>query len=830
MADRVAPYGITSLVTGDVANGTPVAIGDPGLIAALEARAVQTAATPVGDPDLIAALESKAKKPEVSVALDVAKQAITSPFQGFNNLYYLPNSAVNFLSSKLGGPEALLGVGPENPAGEPETAAGRYTQSIGEQLGASAIPAAGLAMRGANALVRPLGYLADYLLGSAGAGTAVQAVRDYGGGPIAQTVAGMVGGIGGAAAGTMAARTGRVAGAAYKYGRDMARGAESIPGDAASGPYQAGLTKVADTLAEAGVGPGQLERQVAPPVSWQLSTRQNNPIVQADINEMIAQSLEGRTAAAIAADYGVHPSTVTRYVNTYREANITPMSILDLAKETRGEGAALPVTRLGKASASLSQDSQAAEALHNRQLGQQGRAADIIQQTTSDAELTRRAAQAEADFRAARPAPNAPLTATEKTALQAEQSRVRSEFEAQRDQGREMEFAREDLNRRTQAQTNANYAKLHALPDIVVDENLGRILAQPLARQQWDKARMLAEADGTQIPTYDEITRTFGIRPKGGLGLDRETGTPEAPAQYPGNPPAQPAALVPVRALDYFQRALRLDAKSGGTEGHALNTIRQRVIDALDPQNPVAGHTPLVPGFRATMGAYRTGMAGDEAFAAGEALVAKASSPTRAALREFDNMTPDQQHLFRMGFARKLMDGVSGTNESANAVAKFQNEGTRQTIRRVFPQEQADAMIRGMRRENITTGTRNDIYRGSQTAEKSSDMAKLMDTAKAAADFVTGGPLSWIRNLSNRLAYQIGERQSQEIVRILAQTDPPRLLRTLNDLAGRARTAAERQAYLVAAREARTSLRMPLTAGVVTNALAGSDRRNALSR
>jgi len=821
MADQVAPYGITALVTGAAGPWDKYAV-EP-----------QTAEGPWAKYAAMGAIP----EPKRSVLGEVIAQGAQGFNRGLENLYYLPNNLVNMATQAAGydpvlsTPQfaTLFNAGGTREGEAPDRLAGRIAGSIGEQLGASAVPAGALAMRGGAAVAQPLNYLRDYLAGSAGAGTGVQIARENGGGPVSETLAGLAGGIGGAAGANALAGTGRLASSAYNYGRNMARDAGTLEGGA--GPYQSGLNKVADTLAEAGVSPNMLERQIAPSVSWQLATRAKNPLTQVDVNEIIAQRLGGRTAVDIAKDYGIAPSTVTRYLETYREGNITPMSILDLVKEVRGEGAAMPVTRLGKASASLSQDSQAAANLTNRQLGQQGRAVDIIQQSTSEAELQRRMAQARTDFQASRPNPATQLTPAERTALRTEQNRVWTDFEAQRNQGREMEFAREDLNQRVQRQANENYARLHAQPDIVVDERLGRLLAQPLARQQWEQAVKLADADGVPIPSYDELTRTFGIRPRGGLGLNRETGAPTAPEQYPtAPPPAQPGAVVPVRALDYFQRALRLDARKGGTEGHALNTIRQRLIDTLDPQNPAPGRTPLVPGFRQTMGAYRTGMAGDEAFAAGEAMTGRASSPTRAALREFDNMTPEQQHLFRLGFARKLMDLATGSNEGANAVAKFQNEGWRQTIRRIFPQDQADALIRGMRRENITTGTRNDILRGSQTAEKMSDMSKLMAGAKAAADFATASPIRWIENLGNRLAYQIGERQSQEIIRILAETDPPQLLRTLNALAGRARTAAERYAYVTAAKELRTSMRGPIAAGAATNAIAGDRNRNALAR
>jgi hypothetical protein len=534
-------------------------------------------------------------------------------------------------------------------------------------------------------------------------------------------------------------------------------------------PMEASLRKTAEELDRTGVTVDQIRNEVMPDTSSNLRARGFTPEIMTDI---VSRGLRGEPAAQIASDYAhltdsqgrsLTAQTVQNYVSRYRDMHPTPLNVVDVTKQLAGEGGAEPVTRLARAASGISGSPVAAQRLQGRQLEQPGRAVNIIERANPGAQ--------------------------------------------------DYETTIDRLNHQAAAEANRNYTALHQQPDVVVNEDLGRLLASPLARAQWEKARVLAESEGQEIPTYDELARTFGIRPRGGLGLNPETGVQEPPAQYPqllgptlppnaaaaaqpsaGLPPA-PAAVVPVRALDYFQRALRLSGDSSmnsdAATGIALHNTRRRLLDILDPAAPPAGQQPtqptLVPGFRQTLASYRTGRAGPEAMEAGRAMTTKLGAPVnRETLREFDRMTPAQRQLFRIGFAQSLIDKVGDRRFGADAVSQFDTPNTQAMIRRIWPDNEApgiaERLIHELQTEGITTRTRNDILAGSRTAPMKSDMDHMMEGANMVADLATGNPLGLRKTLMKRLAYHIGRRQAGAIADVTSETDPANMLANLNEM------------------------------------------------
>jgi hypothetical protein len=778
------------------------------------------------------------RPPGMSIERDVAEQSAAGAASGIKNAWYLPNRIVNAASHALGGGD-ILGT-PDFPTGgyhymvgEPQTKAGRYARAIGENVGANVIPGVGLSGTMARAGIPLAEQLSGGLISSVGSGTGQEAAHAEGFGPIGQTVAGLAGGIAAPYASAMAMRSGNVGAEASRY-------VTAARADA-SGPQEAALQKVADKGVEAGIDWNAARAQVQPPLSPHLRSR---GFTDDDVADIVSRGLRGEPAGDIARDYAhltnaqgqsISPATVQAYVERYRERNPTPLNLMDIATDQLNAGGAQPLTRLGRAASGLSDNPEAPQRLVARQEEQPGRAQAIIQEATSEAELQRRLQYG---------------TTPE------QKKQITAQFESDRAQGRELETAQTEIGARVQAEAAANYARLHALPPVVTDENLGRILAQPLARSQWEKGRMLAEAEGQAIPSYQELTRTYGVAPKGSLGLNlegtegpgltaeasynlkqmrledqiakaRNSGkedvaqeleklkeglsaqyTTKSTGQYPGEPPpVQPGTIIPVRAMDYFQRALRIDAeRKGGTEGYAMNAIRQRVLDALDPANPTQGQPTLVPGFRQTMGAFKTGRADLEAMESGANTVAMTGARPREALREFEQMTPDQQHLFRLGFARRLMNSVGEKRPGANAVSQFLGENAQQMIRRVFDTPArsrttgamttaGERMLEGLRAENITSGTKNEILAGSRTTPMRSDMDKLQAGAEVAANAATLRFGAIAANLANRMKYHIGEKQASGVLDALTQTDPADFLHTLNRLTQYARTSSQRQNY-----------------------------------
>lgn len=114
-----------------------------------------------------------------------------------------------------------------------------------------------------------------------------------------------------------------------------------------------------------------------------------------------------------------------------------------------------------------------------------------------------------------------------------------------------------------------------------------------------------------------------------------------------------------------------------------------------------------------------------------------------------------------------------------------------------------ERLIRDLRREAITTKTKNDVLAGARTAELKSDMSRAQEGVKTAADLATGRFGKLLENLSNRLETQLGREGATEVMRVLTETDPAQLLPILNRLARAATTRAERQAYVTAIRQYR---------------------------
>ena len=674
----------------------------------------------------------------------------------------------------------------------PETRLGRYSRSIGEQVGASVLPGGALMGRFARAGITPGQQAAGTLLSATGAGTATEAAKERGAGALGQAMAGIAGGFATPLAASMALRAGNVGTQAAKYASEASA--------SAANPREYALQKMAEKGEKAGVAWEAARDLVSPKPSPQLINR-FNAIRQAQgaqltpkqiaaqnmewTADIVSRALGGEELGTIASEYGLHPGTVTRYMERYQAANPTPINMVDIARQQVNEGGAQPVIRFARAAEGIADSPVGAQRLVARQLEQPGRAVAMIQDATSEAELARR---------------------LQGVTGQAQRNAVKAQFRQDRAQGRELDAAQEQISGRVRDEAERNYQRLHALPPIVVDENLAKILNQPYARAEWNEGAALAEASGAgPVPNFEEMTKTYGLKQKPGLGLTKKEGNLQPPEQYESmqNLPAGvvPGTEIPVKALDYFQRALREDAKQGGAKGFALNQIRQRVIEALDPQVLSAGHQPLVPGFRQTMTAYRTGQADLDALQAGETFAVKnLGSKSRETLREFDNMTDSQKHLFRLGAARAMMDEVS--KPGADVVAKFLGPGARQQIKRVFPKEQAERMIKAFEWENAASRTNKDILAGSRTAPMTSDMEKMMSVPRAAADVWTGRWGRLLENLSNRIAYSIGEQQARHIQDIATQSSPSEFLSNLNYMAKHAGSVAERDIYAQALRAA----------------------------
>lgn len=444
----------------------------------------------------------------------------------------------------------------------------------------------------------------------------------------------------------------------------------------------------------------------------------------------------------------------------------TPMNIIDLTKEVAGEGAAAPVTRLGRAAYSIAGDEagESAERLLSRQATQSGRVSNIVQRSVANPTQRALGGNTAGDFEATRAA-----------GLQ----RIRDE-------------------------AAPAYRQFYAEPPMDPLQ-LQDLLGDPVFRGAVQHAQRQARA---------EAIRQNQAAVRAG----------RAPVEVPDLNP-ESVRFTP-QTLDYTQRQLRL-----ASEGHAndpnraahARDLREIFLDRIEDQYPT---------FRGIRERYATGMGefgAEGALEAGAQLTTKMGAPAREALRDFDRFTPAQQELFRLGYARKLMDMAANPQIGGSVAHQFNSPAVREIVERLYPRSnptlwrQGQEMLRGLRREGITTRTKNDMLSGARTAELSSDMNRMTEGARAAADALSGRYGQLLNNLSTRLTTQIGRRGAREVADILTQTDPAQLGATLDRLARSARTTQQRQAYVTAIRELR-ALNIP-GVSLVTGETAG--RSNA---
>jgi hypothetical protein len=329
------------------------------------------------------------------------------------------------------------------------------------------------------------------------------------------------------------------------------------------------------------------------------------------------------------------------------------------------------------------------------------------------------------------------------------------------------------------------YRQFYQEPDLGIDQ-LDDLMADPLFRR--------ANIGAQRQARVETIRRNQEAR---------RAGRPEEPV-----PEVDPQNQVfSPEMLDLIQRQLRITA-----EGHASNlnaarharNLREVFLDRIED------HYPTFQGIRQN---YATGMGefGEEgALAAGEALTTKMGANAREALRGFDDYTPAQQELFRLGFARSLMDKAANPQIGGAVANQFNTTAVREIVERLYPRAdrqlhvQGQRLLRDLRREATTTRTKNDVMSGARTAELGSDMGRMMEGTQTAADVATGRWGKLLENLSTRLSTQLGRRGAREVLDLLTETDPARLLPTLNRLSQAAATSAERQAYVAALREIRS--------------------------
>jgi hypothetical protein len=587
----------------------------------------------------------------------------------------------------------------------------------------------------------------------------------------------------------------------------------------ARNPEQAGIEQVADKMVASNISPANLRSQVSPPVSGNLQSR---GFTETDLADIISRQMAGEGADSVAARYAhlvdtqgrkFTPDTARNYLRRYEELNPTPLNLIDISTKVAGEGGAMPVKRLGRAAQSLAGDEggDAAQRLMSRQETQPGRVTNIIQRSVADGdfEATRAAGlknlreEADKAYKAFYKEPD--LAINKLDDLMQDPLFKQATEQAQQQ-------ARVASIRRNQATTKSGGPQEPVLYTNKNDPQIAKLRGE--LNQTKDDLR--AARRRRQDATSKEEKRVALDEAR-----DHEDAITAIEREIKELSETNPEVYSP-ELLDLIQRQLRLKSE-GFTDPNAAahaRGLREVFLDRIE------GFYPTFKGIRKNYAVGKGEFGEEGALEAGRELTTKLGAKASEALRGYGDMTTAQQELFRLGFARRLMDMTADPQIGGAVANKFNTTAVREIVEELYPKsnpalwKQGQKLINDLQTEALTTRNANFQLQGSRTAELGSDMSRLMQGAETAADVATGRWGNLLRNISTRLSTQLGQRGATEVMNILTQTDPAKLLPLLNRLEQAARSTTQRQNLVSPVRQLRTSNR-PGTAAV-----AGLDAEN----
>ena len=318
------------------------------------------------------------------------------------------------------------------------------------------------------------------------------------------------------------------------------------------------------------------------------------------------------------------------------------------------------------------------------------------------------------------------------------------------------------------AQANADYAALHGLPNVEVDGQLANLLRNKQVRSALKTAKKLAEAEGDtiNIPNVGD-----------------------------------PGTFIPVKTLDFLQRALRAKTIGSPSEKTVIfDKIRKRLLPIIDDR---------VPGFGETRARYADGKASEEALALGEKLALRLGAQQRDILKKFGRMDEPQKQLFRLGVARAIKDRIGNTSAGANQTRVLNTSGAQATLRRVLPPDTADNLIEQATVLGEQSATRGRVgvgaSQGSRTTPLAEERAAAGENAALAANIILARPLGALQNIAQRTARGIDERNAEEIIDVLLEARPQELSNLISEIRTAQETIARSQTRRGAGAVATTS-------------------------
>ncbi len=593
-----------------------------------------------------------------------------------------------------------------------------------------------------------------------------------------------------------------VASRVYGAGKSAVNYARAA-GQAAREPEQAAIAAIGEQAADSGLDFARVRAAIQPPASPALTAR---GFSDDDLTDIISRQLAGEPAAVVGSSYGIGEGTARAYLKKYRDNNPTPMNLADLAVLQQGYQGAMPLLRRARANYSIAPDANLAQSVENRQLAAPGRMADIIEQSGKPAGG----------------GPQRKLDDELRYLAGAGKTEERQAYNVVRQQAQPIDIKGPIREARIAAQGRQGEiaATLNKATDLFFEPELRQALQSPMTRYrlQTTRAKIREAVDAGDIDKAAKLQ----LR----LGAMREQDDFTRPLRNTkvGKPIEDMRRFLDARhELDQMIARSHQDGKPTPLTD-VLTQFRKEVNGAARSNNKY-----LVEADRR----FYDNRTAEELIKQGEGLAKGLNPRSREAMREFEDLTPTQQEIFRVAFERHLKDNALNVGDGNNAARQFGTPAFREMVAAFYPKsagadvaKRGEALIAKLRGEAVAgnTGTFITNRQNSPTALILEDIGEQKQNAKAAADLATGRFGRLIENLSDRLAKQIGQQASAAQLRIVLESDPAKLLRMLPALEAASKNAAARKKLVSDIREMRAFTRPQVAAVAAETATRNRDR------
>jgi hypothetical protein len=573
--------------------------------------------------------------------------------------------------------------------------------------------------------------------------------------------------------------------------------------EAARNPEAAAMNAVADQAVESGFDLAAARARVAPAPS---ATLQRRGLTESDMADVISRQLNGEDAATVGQAYGMTGETARKYLLAYEARNPTPVNLLDLAVDQQGYQGAMPLLRRARANYGIAPDANIAQALENRQVAQPGRVNDMLRQSKAEGnDGVERQLEDQVKYLAGEA-----------------KKEERQAYNVVRQQASPIDIGGpiKDARRRAVGRQGEIAEKLNKAVDLFYEPELRATTPSPMAmlrrQEAGEKLRQLqAEgADYARIARQRRLVRTLE---------QQEDWTNPLKNVKVGKPIKTVDRFLEARdELDQMIEKSYHDNKPTRLTG-VLTEFRREINDAARSNNKY-----LVEADRR----FYENRRAEELIKSASQLSRGLNPRSREAMREFEDLTPTQQELFRTAFEQNMADNALNVTQGNGAARQFGAPSFKQLVEAFYPKkagkevfERGQRILRNLQMEAITTNTRNFATGtgNSPTAPWQADMQEAMSNAQAGADLATGRFGRLLENLSTRLAKQIGAKASAEQLRIVTTTDPKLLLPIIQRLEAAAQTSAQRRQLVHDVRQLRAFNR-PGVGAVTGQQLADGDQ------